>query len=83
MSDAEVKVLPRVSRQSHAAGVQQLQQALQQQGCSITMTEAASVVRQFDSDGDGLLTFADFTRLMQTTCGDSHSESSGVLRSWQ
>jgi hypothetical protein len=39
-------------------------------------------VRQFDSDGDGLLTFADFTRLMQTACGDSHSESSGVLRSW-
>ena len=58
-------------------GVHQLQQALQQQGCSITKQEAAAVVRHFDSDNDSLLTFADFTRLMQTSC-DSHSASSGA-----
>jgi hypothetical protein len=57
--------------------VQQLQQALHQQGCSITKQEAAAVVRHFDSDSDSLLTFADFTRLMQTP-RDLHSASSGM-----
>jgi hypothetical protein len=60
-----------------SVGVHQLQQTLQQQGCSITRDDAAAVVRHFDSDGDGLLSFADFTRLMQTTC-DSHSASSAT-----
>jgi hypothetical protein len=60
-----------------SVGVHQLQQTLQQQGCSITKEDAAAVVHHFDSDGDGLLTFADFTRLMQTTC-DSHSASSAT-----
>ena len=60
-----------------SVGVHQLLQSLQQQGCSMTKDDAAAVVNHFDSDGDGLLSFADFNRLMQATC-DSHSVSSAT-----
>ena len=63
---------------TRVAGVHQLRQALHQQGCSISKMEASAVVALFDSDGDGLLTFADFTRLMQMPCSALQVSSGAV-----